>query len=606
MSRLNKVISTIALFCFLLNATNYDLAFGQTLNYRSSQDKLAAPSQVDDIVGIQYKDKGRIKFALEEELRRVFGKERFIIAPTDELLVGMGFFISKLTNRTLQEKTIFQPADMQFFFSETKRTNAGLYTMVRLKDRYGLRTYYATFSLRKDEHGGFPIEVYTEEQYKGTAALTKIAPQIKAEDAKEIERYVQHEKGVDAVIRYAHEQGLAKEPALERFDYNAFVKRTLRENGIKLTNPARLIPIEKRKFFLVKLTKEIQDMIFANPGVIIDAEGREYTVPYNAHSSNNAKHVFVTEETFEVLTNRDYARDKSDTSIIYRRALNEVEDTLTYELGVPLGFRPVVDSSGKLWNELIGRSLASAKAKREFQANPLERAIVNLDHVKGREYYAAGEKDSTGRVSEEIAAMTSLASEAGVELSMERYNLLVTSEFFAPGELADHKRTYGDRFDLDSISGVSSKQLVDNILAKSKGKEARTIALVPDDLPDEQLKRLTKLGIRFIKVNSYAILKARVDKDANRKKFQIDTYAMMLLMRRIDDSVTAGSSIYRLLSFYLKTHFAWKGSIAIDDYIGAIVNNDFAKLIQGYLTYKPAKPHDVPAYHTVAETLISA
>jgi len=46
--------------------------------------------------------------------------------------------------------------------------------------------------------------------------------------------------------------------------------------------------------------------------------------------------------------------------------------------------------------------------------------------------------------------------------------------------------------------------------------------------------------------------------------------------------------------------------IAVDDYITAIVNNDVAKLVKGYLSYRPAQPYDVPDYNKVAVTLIAA
>jgi hypothetical protein len=1249
MMRGSKIVSMLVLVCFLFNTAMSDLAFSQVLNYRSIQDKLAPPSQVDDIVGMQPKDMGRIKFALEEELSRIFDKEKFIIAPPGQLLINTGFFISTLRNCCIKEKTIFQPADMQFFFNETNLTNAGLCVMVRLKDRYGARTYYATFSLQKDEYGGFPIKVYTEKQYADTDGFKKGTPQIKPEDAKEIERYIQHEKGIDTCLRYAHEQGLAKEPIPERFDYVRFVKRMLNENGIKVTNPGKLIPIEARKFYLVKLTKEIKDMIYANPAVVVDAKDREHAVLYFAHSSNNATHVFVAESAFEALTNADYSISKTDRgNYIYQLAVINVERELNCEIGAMLGLPITVDNDGIMRNELSRRSIATDNERKKFQAKPFELAIVNLDHVKGRDYAAgtgsvkveiaeisvpgikftlpskttitikatnafslvadlthigfmpadfsttataakeililtadsglkrmsmdnlkeieealrtvlgsvkvetieisapaikvtlpdgktietettnavsfadelnnnrksmpngfnakftdpdtvelfigdksvsrihmlraqpaeiekalnkvfssasASEKREQARlevttkfeevkteepissagVSEEISAMVSLApkngvsaqpyfigmsmggtklravlyknengklsvidekeikwyqffqgknitdpnsvspdaildqavilingllgsdklkypitvrdlnnigmtapgpvnwqtgvigagrklfnmpfenypwteklknklpglesaqvghdsftalkceqsigllkgyphgyyviqgtglggngdnvvieatepghhivrgtdghyrfiwngmenhpyevvenpdlkkpyqitakaahdmlklnttgklsrpdfiwrsegevdvedylsgtaiantlkdkafmarmfggdedhyrdinsppdidklfansptdrargltiikyfademgramacllaashgkewqidrivigsgvgenigilnfggkpqvlkegyndyyyamvqqacykelrdhfkmpeefatkvskevirsnitqderetkgfyrteevavaaqqeiplmislaSEAGLQISThpnERYNLLVTSEFFANGELIEHKAKYGDRFDLDTVSGATPEQFISNVLGKAGEKKIKTIALVPDYLSAEQLEILTKAGIRFVRVNTTDLLKARAERDTYREKFQVDTYVMMLLLRRMDNTITADSSIYRLLSFYLKTHFALTDKIAIDDYIMAIVNNDITKLIKGYLSYRPAQPYESPEYNKVAATLIAA
>jgi hypothetical protein len=77
-------------------------------------------------------------------------------------------------------------------------------------------------------------------------------------------------------------------------------------------------------------------------------------------------------------------------------------------------------------------------------------------------------------------------------------------------------------------------------------------------------------------------------------------------LRQIDNNTPADSPIYRLLSFYLKTHFNFSDKIAIDDYIQAITKSDIGKLILGILAYRPAKAYDVPEYKNVAETLISA
>ncbi len=365
--RANKIVSMLILVCFLFNTIVSDLAFG-----------LATPSGLNDIVGIQHKDMGRIKLALEEQLVA-------LIHPG--LPVNIGTFQTILKERNVRERTVFQPADMQFFFHETKLTNAGLCVMCRLNDRYGLRTYYATFSLQKDENDGFPINIYTEEQYKGTAGFMKGMPQIRPEDKQAIARYIQHEKGVDAVIAYAHKQGLAKELAPTQFDYRNFVERLLSEIGIKVTNPEGLLPIQDRKFYLVKLTKEIQGMISDNPTAIIDAEGKVHAVTYFAHSSNNAIHIFVPEATFETLMTSDF---KAGQTAAYREASREVAAKLTYEIGVTLGFPVTVDSDGNLWNELNRRVVANSDQRKAFRVNPLEVAVVNLDNVKVRDY-AAGQ-----------------------------------------------------------------------------------------------------------------------------------------------------------------------------------------------------------------------
>lgn len=212
---------------------------------------------------------------------------------------------------------------------------------------------------------------------------------------------------------------------------------------------------------------------------------------------------------------------------------------------------------------------------------------------------------------EEIASQIQLASQAGLEIPTHpdnRYTLLVTPEFFARGELNEDRLKYGDRFNLNSVSGKTSEQFIENILAKAQGIENRTVALVPADLPSEQLEKLTKAGIRFIRTDAQALLDAKVKKDKYREKFQLNTYAMMLLVRRIGKDINKDSSIYQMLDFYIKSHFGWKADkmVSVKDYIQALITGNVAILIKGYLSYRPAEPYDVPDYETIAAKLTSA
>ncbi|UCD55584.1 MAG: hypothetical protein JSV93_01950, partial [Candidatus Omnitrophota bacterium] len=219
-----------------------------------------------------------------------------------------------------------------------------------------------------------------------------------------------------------------------------------------------------------------------------------------------------------------------------------------------------------------------------------------------------------GTIDEEIASMIKLASKTGLEIPThpdERYTLLLTSEFFANGELGAHQLEYGERFELDEISGQTPKQFIKNVIENPKAIKDRTIALVPDELPKGKLKKkhfqaLKDAGIRFIITNRKTLLEARAERDTYRKKFQIDTYATMLTMRRIDGSINEEFSIYQLLSFYIKSHFKLDKGISVKDYIHAIVTGDIATLIKGHLSYRPAEPFDVLDYDKIAATLISA
>ncbi len=200
-----------------------------------------------------------------------------------------------------------------------------------------------------------------------------------------------------------------------------------------------------------------------------------------------------------------------------------------------------------------------------------------------------------------IAEIAAVVKEAGLEIPThpgERYTLLLPFEFFANGEFEAQKANYGDRFNINRANGA------DNILAKARGLENRTIALVPNDMPEEGLKRLADAGLRFIRTDIGKLQEARAAGDKDRKAFQLNTYVMMLLARHIKDA-NSDSSIYKVLSFYLKSHFELD-NIAVADYIEAIVSGDIARLIKGYLSYKPAEQYRVPEYDKVAATLVAA
>ena len=204
--------------------------------------------------------------------------------------------------------------------------------------------------------------------------------------------------------------------------------------------------------------------------------------------------------------------------------------------------------------------------------------------------------------------LTRLAKIAGLEIPThpnERYTLLLTQEFFANGELETHRLKYGDRFEVNGISGRTQEQFVDNLLAKAKGIENRTIALIPDDLTLDQLERIKNSRIRFIRTKVSDLLNAKSERDSFRESFQLNAYTMMLLARRIDKSDGRDSSIYKLLSFYVRSHFTLEDKVAIEDYIDAIMNSDIARLIKGCLVYRPIEPYKVPDHDTVAVTLIS-
>lgn len=254
-----------------------------------------------------------------------------------------------------------------------------------------------------------------------------------------------------------------------------------------------------------------------------------------------------------------------------------------------------------------GRSRGAVFA-REGMKNPSNTVRSGDDFTK-----TLGRPGMEGFQEKQVSNMAPLAHEAARSIPTyppeKRCNLLVMAEFFGNSrkELEAHQKTYGDRFDLDMVSGENESQFVDNVLSKAGDRGSRTIVLIPKDLlSNSGLSRLKAAGIRFIKADGVAFLKARLDKDDYRGDFQRDTYAIMLLARSIDKNTPSDSSLYELLRFYVKSHFDLD-AIAVDDYINALVNGDIAKLIKGCLSYRPAKPYDAAVeYKNIAEALLSA
>jgi hypothetical protein len=261
------------------------------------------------------------------------------------------------------------------------------------------------------------------------------------------------------------------------------------------------------------------------------------------------------------------------------------------------------------------KGVVDIEAPDNIPDNSITQQYINTKGFYKKLLKRAGPEVSTTQTDDEISAMTALAKEAGEAMPVfdnERYNLLITSEFFKDKEeLKRHQGLYGDRFNLDVVSGRSADSFINNVLTNPNAVSGNTIVLLPDELAYgkfemKHYQMLKDKGIRFMMVNRNELLTAKAEKNEYRAKFQVDTYAMMLLMRAIDKNTTQDSPIYRLLSFYLKTHFNFKGNIAIDDYIMAISENEIGKLLQAILAYRPAKAYDKPDYKNVAATLIAA
>lgn len=298
-----KVVPIIIIFAFFTdllvipgNAWDHSTSGGKELN--SSQ--IAVSSIFNDLTGIQHKDIGRVKLSLEA-------------------CFGTGARIDMKALRAVGEKyrdSIFDGAN--FFFHEVEPLGNGYSSLkCRLNDKKnGIRTYIAVFSTDKASLEGFPIEVFTQDEWlKGKdrikesinsgRALSSITRSYhKPSDERAIQRYVLHEKGVDTVIRSAAQKGFVKKPLASRFDYKRSVEDLLEELRVKVRDTPGLVRPEDREFYVVKKTAEVQEKMRSLPKpIVVDNEtGKEYQVEYSAHSSNNAVYVFVDEKDFDQLT----------------------------------------------------------------------------------------------------------------------------------------------------------------------------------------------------------------------------------------------------------------------------------------------------------------
>jgi len=215
-------------------------------------------------------------------------------------------------------------------------------------------------------------------------------------------------------------------------------------------------------------------------------------------------------------------------------------------------------------------------------------------------------------ITEEIADRASDANNVGREIPTHqdtRYRLRFFDEFFANGDFDDLKAQYGDRFDFGdnkiAISGFKHKEYIDHILEISKGEEEKTVALVSHRTPEAELNRLTQAGIRFIPVNVQVLADMRAKRDDYRAQFQIETFCTMWLARHVKDN-RWDSAANRVLSFYLSSHFSLDG-ITPSEYIEAIISGNAAKLIQGYLLYRPVELYNARKdYEKIAPALLSA
>ena len=94
----------------------------------------------------------------------------------------------------------------------------------------------------------------------------------------------------------------------------------------------------------------------------------------------------------------------------------------------------------------------------------------------------------------------------------------------------------------------------------------------------------------------------------DRADFIMDTVTILRLLRRVDREILAkkDEAVYRIIRFYVETHFDLPGSITADDYIDAIVNNaDIAKLVKSLLRAERMIPRDAKEEYDRLNTAVT-
>jgi hypothetical protein len=216
-----------------------------------------------------------------------------------------------------------------------------------------------------------------------------------------------------------------------------------------------------------------------------------------------------------------------------------------------------------------------------------------------------------------IGIMARSANEVGLQIpthSDERYTLIVNNDLYKNRELEADVKGYqlygrhvgaGDRFGLMACD--TSK--VNNILSKVSDA-ARTVVQVAEGFSEADAAELMRRapGIRIMRIDTAGFKYDQALDNESRRNCRFNLYAMMLAARKITkEDVLQNSAAYRLLSFFVNTHFKDGAEDIAESYIDALINSDkIAFIINHNLSYKPAKRWRRPTYSTVAAALISA
>jgi len=337
----------------------------------------------------------------------------------------------KAQNGSLQEHTIFNPANITICHNQMERVRGSWFLVPVIVEKSSKRdTYWLLFSTKLDNAEGFPVIPPTKEELKSLRSGTLPTSFSTGENTHRaaIDRYVRHEQGIDKIISVAHEQGLVsalKVPGADGKDYESIINQLLGKLQLEIITPAGLTPFGKREAFIVKVTPAIKKMLEENPDYILDEEsGRMVPITVWAHSSNNATHYFVSEARYNALANNASMYNgymefqKSLTSPLGKLVTDigipeDVIERIVHEIGAACGMPFTVKNSHKVPSQLDDRLKAyfDGKLKKDDIARY---TLVDLDTNLGTRDYAAG--------GEVLADINQIAKEAEVRIRQAIHN----------------------------------------------------------------------------------------------------------------------------------------------------------------------------------------
>ena len=326
-------------------------------------------------------------------------------------------------------------------------------------------------------------------------------------------------------------------------------------------------------------------------------------------------------ETWECLKNANYLYDRL-TAIGYPCGLNPFSNTVLFK-------RPP-QKLIKKWGLAPYGAFAHIVVMQDVKKENIDAFVDELEAEDRTGYNQAWKWEFSEESQEELDAMNHshkierkiqemsiAAEEAGKQIPTNipdgRYELIVDyglhddeDEYKADirGYELEHGGHIGagDRFDLTRANTSD----VENILAHVKNPES-TIVQVSGELAENDVLKLKKKapGIRVIRVDTPGLMDE--DNDSVRRHHRFDLYAMMLAARKItDNDIKRTTSIYRVLQFFVNTHYKDGDEDIASAFIHALVNNELAVVIKYNLSFCPAGPWAKPGYHTIADTLVSA